>query len=181
MIQLSLLLEGRESLAYADLRRYYGFDLGDWLNGDDHTTIESVIAMLVSLPKQSAWSAHYTAERNSKRVEGGQEAIEPSVELTAEQELEREFLERQEWGDTDLHLAEIGNTLNALMAVIVRDKKFKPDPMGPDFMLSKEEVVARRKNRLEAYKKRQGATTKRANSLDAFYQNLGASATLTNE
>lgn len=171
MIALSLLLEGREGYAYADLRRYYNFDLGEWLDGDDTTSLDGVIAMLVGLPKQSAWSAHYTAERNRDRQDD--ENNLPEV-LTDEQKFEKEFLERQEWGDTDLHLAEIGNTLNSVLTVIVNSKKFNPEPMGPDFMLPEEDAQERRRRRLEAMKKRASKNGQRATSLEGLYQMLGA-------
>lgn len=172
MIALSLLLEGREGFAYADLRRYYQFDLGAWLNGEDYTTLDAVIAMLSGLPKQSAWAAHYTAERNRDRLEDEDRDIPET--LTPEQEFEKEFLERQEWGDSDLHLAEIGNTLNSVLAVLVNNKKFKPDPIGPDFMLPKEDAQSRRQRRIEAMKKRASENGQRAYTLEGLYRMLGA-------
>lgn len=175
MITLSLLLEGRESYAYADLRRYYGFDLGDWLDGKDLTPLDGVIAMLVGLPKQSAWSAHYTAELTRERR--GQEDEMPET-LTDEQKFEKEFLERQEWGDTDLHLAEIGNTLSSVLAVLVNSKTFTPEPMGPDFMLSEEDAQERRRRRIVAARKRASSKGQRAHTLEGLYQMLGAPVSL---
>lgn len=159
-------------MAYADLLRYYGFDLGDWLNGDDCTSIEGVISMLTTLPKHSAWAAHYTAHVVTPEHDTGE--VADYEELTAEQRVEREFLERQEWSDTDLHLAQIGNEIGTVLSILVNSKDFKPEFMGPDFMLTPEDAEKRRERRIKAAKKASSKKAQRATSLEGLYQMMGA-------
>lgn len=132
--------------------------------------------MLTALPKHSAWAAHYVAHVVTPAQ--GENEVAEYQELTPEQRIEREFLERQEWSDTDLHMAQIGNDLGTILSVMVNSKDFKPEFMGPDFMLTPEVAEERRKRRLEAAKKSASSNPRRATSLTGLYEMLGAVPTI---
>lgn len=132
------------------MRRYYQFDLEAWLSGLDNTSPAAVIAMLTNLPRSSAWSAHYYASHS------GSDDTDLEVELSPEDEFELSVLEREEWSDTDLHIAAVVNKLSLLVNVLTNSKKNEFEVYGPDFLLSKEEARKRRKRQLAERRKASG-------------------------
>lgn len=133
--------------------------------------------MLTSLPGDSKFMAHYTAYEVS--ANRGSQDVEMPDELTPAERLEREFLERQEWADSDLHIAELANLIVTIISILVGDKKFKPEPVGPDFMLSDEAARERQKRRAEAHRKQVQGSGSSARTIEGLYRMFGAPAVAT--
>lgn len=166
------MLEGRADRAYADLRRHYSFDLGAWLAGEDCTSVASVLAMLQHLPKNSSFMAHFTATeaRNSEVTAFDDDLPEP----TEEELFIQEVMERQEWGDTDLHIAKLGNLLNGIWVSVVGNKEFSPELVGPDFMLGEVAAKERRDKRRKEYLKQREREGQKAHTVEGLYKLLGS-------
>lgn len=130
--------------------------------------------MLTSLPNDSKFMAHYTTYEMSANK--GPQSAEMPDELTLTERLEREFLERQEWADSDLHIAELANLIVTIISILVGDKKFKPEPVGPDFMLSEESARERQKRRAEAHRKQMQGSGSSARTIEGLYRMFGAPA-----
>lgn len=135
--------------------------------------------MLTSLPNDSKFMAHYTTYEVSANKSS--EVAETPEELTATERLEREFLERQEWADSDLHIAELANLIVTIISILVNDKKFKPEPVGPDFMLSEESARDRQKRRAEAHRKQMQGSGSGAKTIEGLYRIFGAPAVALDE
>lgn len=121
--------------------------------------------------------AHYTTYEVSANKDSRD--VEMPDELTPVERLEREFLERQEWADSDLHIAELANLIVTIISILVGDKKFKPEPVGPDFMLSEESARERQKRRAEAHRKQVQGSGASARTIEGLYRMFGAPAVAT--
>ena len=167
------MLDGRVGRAYADLRRYYDFDLSAWLEGRDNTPLAGVISMLTYLPRSSSFFAHYLASLANEHED--LETGSPFSELSEEEKFERLVDEREEWTDTDIHIAAVVNKLNTVIAML-GDGKSDIDVYGPDFLLPPEEVEKRRKKQEAEYRKSQAKQGQAASSVEGFYKMMGAFA-----
>lgn len=165
------MLDGRSDRAYADLRRYYGFDLGKWLNGKTHESVAAVIAMLKNLPRHSAWRAHYDATRAAGSEDFEDTRRDNFPEPTPEQAFEQSVSEREDWTPLVFRIASLENSVKDLLRLFASD--YEAIWTGPDFMLSKEEGRERRDKIRKNLSKAKRNKPQRASTVEGLYASLG--------